>query len=106
VWSTSLGRVLDECLAESVWAKPDCLQVDELDQLVIAARRIAAATLARVREIDARGLAVGAGATGTVAWLRDRYRMSGSAASRLVRLARAVDTGLNRRSPPGLRLVR
>ncbi len=90
VWP-SLGRVLDECLAEPVWAKPDSLLVDELDLLVVAARRIAAATLARVREVDGRGLAVGVGATSTLAWLRDRYRMSGSAASRLVKLARAVD---------------
>jgi Domain of unknown function (DUF222) len=91
VWQT-LGRVLDECLAEPVWAKPDCLMVDEVDRLVVAARKVAAATLARVREIDGRGIAVGAGATSTLAWLRDRYRMSGGAASRLVTLARALDT--------------
>jgi hypothetical protein len=31
------------------------------------------------------------GATSTVAWLRERYRISGNTASRLVKLARAVD---------------
>jgi len=55
----ALGRVLDECLAEPVWAKPDCLMVDEVDRLVVVARRVAAAALARVREVDGRGLAVG-----------------------------------------------
>ena len=32
----ALGRVLDECLAEPVWAKPDCLMVDEVDRLPAA----------------------------------------------------------------------
>jgi hypothetical protein len=91
VWRTTLGRVLDECLAESVWAKPDSLVVDELEQLVIAAQKVAAATLARVREVDGRGIAAGAGASSTLAWLRDRHRISGGAASRLVKLARALD---------------
>ena len=100
----ALGRVLDECLAEPVWAKPDCLMIDEVDRLVVAAQRVAAATLARVREIDGRGLAVGAGATSTVAWLRDRYRMSGGAASRLVKLARAPWTAIFR--PPRRRWPR
>jgi Domain of unknown function (DUF222)/HNH endonuclease len=94
VWQ-ALGRVLDECLAEPVWAKPDSLMVDEVDRLVVAAQRVAAATLARVREIDGRGLAVGAGASSTVAWLRDRHRMSGGAASRLVTVARALDSDLS-----------
>ena len=87
----ALGRVLDECLAEPVWAKPESPVVDELDQLLIAAQKIAAATLARVREVDGRGLAVAEGATSTLSWLRDRHRISGGAASRLVKLARAVD---------------
>jgi hypothetical protein len=90
VWQT-LERVLDECLAEAVFAKPESMVVDELDRLMVAAQKVAAATLARVREVDGRGLAVGAGATSTLAWLRDRYRMSGGAASQLVKLARALD---------------
>jgi hypothetical protein len=94
VWQT-LGRVLDECLAQPVWAKPDSLVVDELERLVVAGRKVAAATLARVREIDGRGLAVGAGATSTLSWLRDRHRMSNGAASRLVKLARALDSDLS-----------
>jgi Domain of unknown function (DUF222)/HNH endonuclease len=94
VWQT-LGRVLDECLAEPVWAKPESLVVEEIDRLVIAAAKVAAATLARVREIDGRGLAVAEGATSTLAWLRDRYRISGGATSRLVKLARALDSDLS-----------
>jgi Domain of unknown function (DUF222)/HNH endonuclease len=94
VW-LALGRVLDECLVEPVWAKPDSLVVEEIDQLLIAAQKVAAATLARVREVDGRGIAVGAGATSTLAWLRDRHRISGGAASRLVKLARALDSDLS-----------
>jgi hypothetical protein len=81
VWRT-LERALDACLAEALFAKPDSVVVDELDRLMAAAQKLAAATLTRVREIDGRGVAAGAGATSTVAWLRDRYRVSGGAASR------------------------
>jgi hypothetical protein len=94
VWQT-LDQVLEECLVEPVWAKPDCLVAEELDRLVAVAQRVAAATLARVREVDGRGLAIAGGASSTLAWLRDRYRMSGGAASRLVKLARVLEDGLS-----------
>ncbi len=102
VWQASLGRALGECLAEAVWAKPDFAVVDELDLLMTVAQRVAAATLARVREIDGRGLAVGVGATSTLAWLRERYRMSGSAAGQLVKLARALDVEADSPTAAGL----
>ncbi len=47
--------------------------------------------LALVRQVDTLGVAAELGATSTVAWLRDRYRISGSAATRLVKLAQAMD---------------
>jgi hypothetical protein len=90
VWQ-ALERVLDACLSTPVFAKSESVLVDELDRLMVAAQKLAAATLVRVREVDGRGVAVGVGATSTVAWLRDRYRISGGAASRLVTLARALD---------------
>src|SRR5689334_24297552 len=85
VWEM-LGRVLDGCLGVSVWAQPDSLVVGELDRLVVAARKVAAAALVRIREIDGRGVAVGGGASSTAAWLKDRYRISGREASRQVKL--------------------
>jgi hypothetical protein len=90
VWET-LDRVLDECLAVSLWAQPDSIVVGELDRLAVAARKVAAATLLRIREIDGRGVPAAQGATSTLAWLRDRYRISGREAARQVRLARALE---------------
>jgi hypothetical protein len=48
---------------------------------------VAALELALLREIDGRGVALEQGASSTVAWLRDRYRLSGSRASGQVRFA-------------------
>jgi hypothetical protein len=63
-----------------------------LDRVFAAMQRLAAVQLMLVREVDGQGVAADAGATSTLAWLRDRYRISGSAASQLVKLARALDT--------------
>jgi hypothetical protein len=90
VWET-LDRALDECLAASVWAQPDSIVVGDLDRLVVVAQKVAAATLMRIREIDGRGVPAAQGATSTLAWLRERYRISGGAASRQVKLAAALD---------------
>jgi hypothetical protein len=57
----------------------------------VLAQQVAAVQLALVRQVDSLGLAAEMGATSTLAWLRDRHRISSNAASRLVKLARAVD---------------
>ncbi len=71
------------------------LSLDEIvscvDDLNVVVQRVAAMQLALVRQVDTLGVAAELGATSTVAWLRDRYRISGGAASRLVKLARAID---------------
>ncbi len=87
-----MRKALDECPSPAVFG----LSLDEIvscvDELNVVVQRVAAMQLALVRQVDTLGVAAELGATGTVAWLRDRYRISGGAASRLVKLARAVDT--------------
>ena len=92
------GEALEECRAAGVWALPDDELVSCVDDVQVLVRRVAAVELALVREIDRRGVAVGQGATSTLAWLRDRYRISGGAASRRVKLARALDADARRAS--------
>jgi hypothetical protein len=82
---------LDECQARAVFGLPRDELLSCVDDLNVVVQRVAAMQLALVREVDARGVAAEMGATSTLAWLRDRYRISGKAASHLVKLARTVD---------------
>jgi hypothetical protein len=89
-----IGDAVTACGEAAMWALPD-------DQLVAAVaavhgldQRLAAVKPGLIREIDGRGLAVGQGASSTGVWLRDRLRIAGPAARRLVELAAAaVDAG-------------
>jgi hypothetical protein len=87
------GVALDECCSQAAWGLSDQELMSCVDTAHALAQQVAAVQLALVRQVDRRGLAVGAGATSTLAWLRDRYRISGTAASHLVKLARALDVG-------------
>jgi hypothetical protein len=86
-----MRKTLDECRSQAVFG----LSLDELvscvDDVNVVAQQVAAVQLALVRQVDTLGVAATMGATSTLAWLRDRHRISHSAASRLVKLARAVD---------------
>jgi hypothetical protein len=86
-----MRKALDECPSQAVFG----LSLDEMmscvDDLNTVVQRVAAMQLAVIRQIDALGIAAEMGATSTVAWLRGRYRISGATASKLVKLARAVD---------------
>jgi Domain of unknown function (DUF222)/HNH endonuclease len=86
-----MRKTLDECRAQAVFGLP----LDELmscvDDVNVVAQQVAAIQLALVRQVDALGVAATMGATSTVSLLRDRHRISGGAASRLVKLARVVD---------------
>jgi hypothetical protein len=86
-----MRKALDECPAPSLLGLSLGEVVSCVDDLQVVVRRVAAMQLALIRQIDAVGVAAELGATSTVAWLRDRYRLSGSTASKLVTLARAVD---------------
>jgi hypothetical protein len=84
-------EALDECRTQAVFG----LSIDELvscvDDMHTVIQQATAVQLTLVRQVDARQVAAAMGATSTVAWLRDRHRISGGAASRLVKVARAVD---------------
>jgi hypothetical protein len=86
-----MRKALDECRSQAVYG----LSIDELvscvDDIQAVAQQVAAVQLALIRQVDTLGVAAAMGATGTLAWLRDRHRISGSAASRLVKLSRALD---------------
>jgi hypothetical protein len=88
----ALELALAECRQARPWASSGAMLVGRLDRIFAASQQLVALQLALVREVDGQGVAVDAGATSTPAWLRDRYRISGGAASRLVKLARAVNT--------------
>jgi hypothetical protein len=60
-----------------------------VDKINVVVQRVAAVQLALIRQVDALQVAAAMGASSTVAWLRDRHRISGGAAARLVKLARA-----------------
>jgi hypothetical protein len=86
-----MRKALDECPPPTLFG----LSLDEMlscvDDLNVVVQQVTAMQLAAIRQIDSLGVAAEMGATSTVAWLRERYRISGNTASRLVKLARAVD---------------
>src|SRR5690349_5471552 len=87
-----MRKALDECRSQAVYG----LSIDELvscvDDIHTVIQQATAVQLALIRQADALQVAAAMGATSTLAWLRDRHRISGTTASRLVKLARAVDT--------------
>ncbi|HET8658416.1 MAG TPA: DUF222 domain-containing protein [Micromonosporaceae bacterium] len=89
--SVTITQVVDAWVQTTPWALSDDELVAGVDRLYVEQQRLAAVQLALVRELDGRGLAVVQGASSTAVWLRDRMRMSITAAQRLVKLAVAVD---------------
>ncbi|WP_433461247.1 DUF222 domain-containing protein [Micromonospora sp. CA-248212] len=85
-----------DCLDAAVWALPEHDLVAALDAAHRLAQRLAAVQLALVREVDGRG--THQGASSTAVWSRDRLRLDGSTARRLVNVAGALDAGA-----PGVR---
>ncbi|HET8659464.1 MAG TPA: DUF222 domain-containing protein [Micromonosporaceae bacterium] len=86
--SVTITQAVDAWVQKPAWALSDDELVAGVDRLYVEQQRLAAAHLALVRELDGRGLAVVQGASSTAVWLRDRMRMSITAAQRLVKLAR------------------
>ncbi|MGC4813381.1 DUF222 domain-containing protein, partial [Micromonospora sp. DT228] len=81
------------CVDAAAWALTEDELVAALDAAHRLEQRLAAVTLALVREIDGRGTAHAQGASSTAVWLRERLRLTVPAARRLVDLAAALDTG-------------
>jgi hypothetical protein len=86
-----MRKALDECPSRAVFGLPLDEMLSCVDDLNVVAQQVAAIQLALIRQVDALQVAAALGATSTVSLLRDRHRISGGAATRLVKLARAVD---------------
>src|SRR5215470_8211251 len=78
---------MDRCLAVALFARSSEDLVGYLDRLQAHQQRLAAAQAALVRQLEVLGVLGRHGATSTLVWLRNRYRISGGAAKRLVSLA-------------------
>jgi len=92
------ATAVGDCASASVLMLSDSALVDAVDAVHVLEQQLAAVKLGLVRELDGRGVPAAQGASSTVVWLRQRLRMSVSAARRLVELASAVSSG-----PPVLR---
>jgi hypothetical protein len=84
-------KALDECRSQAVYGLSLDESVSCVDDIHTVIQQATAVQLALIRQVDTLQVAATMGATSTLAWLRDRHRISGGAASRLVKLARAVD---------------
>src|ERR1044071_5819595 len=82
----AMRKTLDECRSQAAYG----LSLDELLSCVDDVN-VVVQQLALIRQVDVLQVAAAMGASSTVALLRDRHRISGSTASRLVRLARMVE---------------
>jgi Domain of unknown function (DUF222) len=87
-----LERAAELCLPARAYALSAGDLVECLDRLQVLVQRMSAVQLALVREADGRAIATEHAAPSTAAWLRERWRISPSAAARMVRLAGLVDT--------------
>jgi Domain of unknown function (DUF222) len=87
-----MERAADSCLTAPAYALSSSDLVECLDRVQALVQRLSALQLGLVREADGRSIATEHAAPSTAAWLRERWRISPSAAARLVRLASLVDT--------------
>jgi hypothetical protein len=85
-----LKQALADCHQLCPWAWSPAELVDSVDEVHAMMQQIAALELALIAEIDGQGVPVAQGASSTVAWLRDRHRISGGSAKRSVELARSL----------------
>ncbi len=75
-----------------LWTLPSAELVEATASVHRLGNRVDAVLHAAVREVDARGAALEAGAPSTAAWLRHRLRMHPATAKRLVESAQALHT--------------
>ena len=79
------------CVDTAAWTLPDGDLVACLDAVTGVLAQLAAVQAHLVREVEGRGVPAAQDASGVVAWLRQRLRISAAAAKRLVELARELD---------------
>jgi len=85
-----LAAGVDALLAEPAWRCTGADLLETLADLETATRRLAAARLRLVAEVDRRGAATDAGASSTTAWLAGTAKIRPGSAARDVWLARAL----------------
>ncbi|MEV7984707.1 DUF222 domain-containing protein [Micromonospora sp. NPDC085948] len=85
------GGAVDDCAETALWGLSDDDLLASLDATQVLAQRLATIQLGLIRELDGRGLAVAQGASSTAVWLRERLRLSGRSARRLVQFAATLD---------------
>jgi hypothetical protein len=85
---------LKQCARIATWARSPQELIEDVDWVQALSCQLAALHLELLREIDAQGIPARQGAANTVAWVRDRYRLSAHTASQQVKLATALDTQL------------
>src|SRR5437899_7798229 len=88
---TAADGAIDDLLAASLWTLSDGDSLDLLRQLDGLSRRVSAARLAAVREVDRRSAAVDAGSSSTAAWLRGVLQSSPRDAKRDVHLSASLE---------------
>jgi hypothetical protein len=94
----AVAEAVDACATLPLWHLTSAECIETLDTVIAAERKLAGLKLRLVQRADAADMAKEQGATSTVVWLRDRYRIAVGTARRLVDAARAVVVG-----PPVLR---
>ena len=87
----AIDAALDDLLGASLWSLTDAQQVELMAGQERVLGRLQASVLAVTRDFDARGTAKAHGATGTGAWLREKYNLAPGEANRRVKLAKALD---------------
>src|SRR5689334_10706364 len=87
-----MKRAIESCLPVRAYALSAGDVMNCLDDVHLLEQRLTAVRLALVAEVEGRALAAEQGASSTAAWLRERFRISPGAATRMVRLSRLVDT--------------
>ena len=87
----AIDAALDDLLGSPLSTLTDAEHADLIAGQEKVLARLSAAILATVRTLDVRGTAKAQGATGTGAWLRDKYNLAPSEANRRVKLAKALD---------------
>ena len=93
-------KAVAEC--GSLWELSDDQLVEILDAEHAAAATREGARLAVIRELDQRGHAHAAGATGTAAWLAHRLLIDPARAHHDVRAAQQLDPDADTPPPPGV----
>jgi hypothetical protein len=86
-----IDEVLGDVPASPDWAWSDASVLERFDRVEALGRRVDAATLVLLRQIERRELHRSSGARSVTSWLQGAYRVSGGSAAKLTAAARGAD---------------